>query len=452
MRTRLFTGAIAALLAFSGVHAMQGKAAAVVNRNSGTSKVSRLILANVSDNSFTSDTIVRNDAGGMYFPTFNLDGTRIAFYKNGAGVCVYDLANKSLRTVARVPDAAHRSAILAWPGSAGGMWVYYQVPCSSCRLCQSSGAIWKVNVDDTTKKSLVCDYAKWDTSQWIQRWSLSADGRYSVVHAGTIPGDPTVFGGGIAHAFPPLFDAAYGSWNPMLTAVKNCCIFQNECNQGIMASGKLLLHFSGQHNAVYGENWDHTTNAEASRSPRAYFTQSGLETWLAAGPGPSPAGGDGELMWPRGASNSDRIMTVLYWTCCQNETAGDNLAVVNWKVGQAVSATKCVASTGWWAEPGDFHLDGGPANSYQTEDGSWVAVPPSVHIRRGSEGMQSGIAGGIAARTVTIYNLRGARAAAFDASASTWNKRTALDRGLYIVCGRGITEKAVMLDNGASGR
>jgi hypothetical protein len=457
MGTRPLTVAIVALLAFSGANAMNGKAAAVVSLLTGSSPTSRLILATVTDNSLVSDTVVKGEPGkGFYYPTFNLDGTRIAFYKNGAGVCVYDLASRSVRTVAKTLDASGNSAFLAWPGADGGKWVYYHRPCRGCRN-GCSGEIWKVNVDDTTRNILVCDYAKNDTAEWVNRWSLSADGKYSVVAHGVLPGDIKQFGSAygsmaIAFTFPPQLDPASGTANPTLTAVQNCCMFAWECNQGLTASGKFLFHFSGAHNAVYGENWNHTTNTEARR-PDPYFRSfnPGLESWLAAGPAPGPGRGEESLHWPRGGSNSDRIFTVLYGTNYQTQvTAGDNLAVINWKTGQAVAATNNPLSPFWFAEPGDFHLDGGPANSYQEEDGAWVVIPLPTQIGRDRD--RPGVFGGIPARTLTIYNLRGARAGILDASALTRNRRIGVERGMYIVSGRGTTEKAVMLDNGVSGR
>lgn len=351
----LMTAALSILPSGIAHGALNGKAVTVVQTIVspfyGTQSAirSRLIVVNVSNSAVArTDTILREPM--LVHPTWSFDGTRIAFYRFGHGIAVVDADGKNLRDVWSGPafGAENDVANISWPGTDSGKWIYFHKSQNSGN--EGTGEIWKVNVNDTAQKSLVCDYLP--ATAWcaqgacLRRWSLTPDAKYAVIHC-------YENGNVVPHLFPPQNN------NAMLTAPtcvptgdgnKNCS-FWGDCNPSLSASGNILYHFGGAHTQIYANWWNHTPTSASPNTITYSFTigtgPSGsldqykdVETWLA----PSAAKDAMQcFIWPRGAANSDKIVTSIvanrygaeYW----HNSCGGNIVVANWKDRNAVMVT-----------------------------------------------------------------------------------------------------------------
>jgi len=64
---------------------------------------SKIVVSTVVDDRVTRQDTVLKDAD-YYQPTFNIDGTSFAYYKSNAGLCLYDMANRSSRVLVKLND------------------------------------------------------------------------------------------------------------------------------------------------------------------------------------------------------------------------------------------------------------------------------------------------------------------------------------------------------------
>lgn len=456
----------------SSVCALNGKAVAVVSNflspvdGSQASDVSRMIVVttqsvgNVTSNVKT-DTILR---GRMFYPMWSFDGTRIAFYKDGAGVCVVNADGSNLRTVARTVDWGREDWFynLSWPGIDGGKWIYYHKTCNSGCFRNGSGEIWKVNVDDTAQKSMICDYTKSNVQiepgiPWFGRFQLSADAKYAAIHAGGVP-SLAVWGyrnGCIPHEFPPKVIPGTTQIDPGLTepACDNCGGYRGACNTGLSTSGNIFFHFDGAHTVIYANYWNHAAKTINGRYDigtgpwGSLDMDKDLDPWISTGAGMGDC-----LVWPKGSSNSDRVVSVLTgWKYGDMYSpTGSNLIIADWKDKKAAMVTNnprpnlfknaqgqemswVVEGDRYWvAEPGDFWVAGGPAGCYEAIDGSWVNVQTgqvtNVDNRsRNVNGTRTAI------RPVAIYTLTGTRLGSYDAEKFTQRSSLPLHMGTYVI-------------------
>jgi len=438
MHTRCsIVAALAGACLWSSAMAMSGKAVTSVS-----SSGSALIVVTVADNVVTrTDTIVpRVNGVTMTCPTFSPDGKRIAFFKSGAGLSVVDIDGKNMRTLGS-GGAGMGMAYIYWTSLDNGKRIYYY---------RGSGQIWRVNVDDTTRKALICDYTRTDVGGVnFCNFSLSTDAKYCVTRALGPSVDALGYpGGGWAHTFPPTVNPSTGWIDPSLTKVQGSDL-ENECNQGISVSGKLMWHFSGQHTSLYGDLWNHATNTAQRCNPHALFNMyTNVQTWLKPSPVMADPGFGVYLFAPHGSSNSDKVVTILIlWEMAQQSSGGANMVVVNWKDQAAVMVTSNPASTQRIAEPGDFYLDGGPANSYQELDGTWTSFPGATAVGRAIDNARTTAPAATVRDRPALYNIRGARVGALDAGYSA--DRANL-RGVYVAAGQGAVKKAVVIGNGSS--
>jgi hypothetical protein len=500
MRFPVLLAAIIVLVSSVNTLALNGKALTVVNNflapMSGPQdpNSSRMIVVTTqSVGNVTSivktDTILR---GRLYYPTWSFDGKRVAYYKRGAGVCIADADGKNERTVAMMHDMLAFGYdvdlfwALAWPGVDGGKYLYYHKTCnggeSECYY-SCSGEIWKVNVDDTAQKTFVCDFTKSNKQiagdnglPYLARFQMSADAKYAAIHAGGGP-SLNVWGyanGCIPFTFPPKTNPGTTQINPSLTQPScednNCLGYQGACNAALSTSGAIFYHFGGAHVCLYAHYWNHTTNSLSGTytvgtgPANSLDMGSDIEGWLSTGPANSM---DGALNWPRGTSNSDRVVTVLTpWIYTSSYAQmGCNMVVADWKDKKAAMVTYCpkpelagpnhnwgwaVEGTRWWfAEPGDFWVSGGPAGCYQAIDGSWVNVTTGVATPIGKPGSiarvntQSALRGAVA-----VFDLRGARVGS---RANGMTNHAPNSTGVYIaVCGNGSPARRVMFSSDIS--
>ena len=441
---------------------MSGKAAAIVHQvQSGSTRASKLLLVTVEGKTTTTDTVLTAASGKTYsYPTFNNAGTKIAFYENNDGrVSVYDIAGKSVRTVAKIPNwsGPGQEQRIAWPGADEGKWIYYHKPCSQGGKCRGGGTgeIWKVNIDDTTRNMLVCDYKTVDSSASFIDFALSADGRYCVIRGIGDPNVPDALGYGCCirpHTFPPKVNTQTGWIDPGLTAPgENPGLIGWQCNSGISASGNLLCCFRALHTALYGVSWNHEADTLVATNPPALFDMfKDLEPWMGSNYGDSPY-----LFMPRGSSNADKIFTILVlWENAQNFSNGSNLAVINWKdrdLKDAVMVTRSpllglYTGNNWIAEAGDFHLNGGPANSYQDINGQWISLP-TVTESRGGDRPVLRFSQSMPGTDAAIYSITGRREGDFRGGDLLQPAPGHLHIGAYIIAGQGTAARRVVAGN-----
>jgi hypothetical protein len=241
---------------------MTGKAAVVVSQKNVAAS-SKLLVVHVSNNAVTgTDTILRG--GVFYDPRWSFNGSRIAFYRNGGGVSIIDSDGKNLRTVARMVDwkAPDNEYAMSWPGIDGGKWVYYHKSCATCPN-GGNGEIWRVNVDDTAQKQMLCDLKRTDNSCGIWKFQLSSDAKYA---AAEIVGTTADLGYNkgtdnmAAFTFPTQVEPGTGFTTSMNLMSEGNSNFGG-CNAGISASGNIVYNFLGGHEVLYASWWDHNSNS-----------------------------------------------------------------------------------------------------------------------------------------------------------------------------------------------
>jgi hypothetical protein len=478
MDFKLFAAASIIAMTSTGIFALNGKAVTVVSYVVAPNLVpvlSRLIVCNIAGKAVVStDTIVRG--GNMYQPTWSFDGKHIAFFKNGTGLCVINPNGDSLRTLARTDDwpdpFGKPPAFICWPGADDGKWIYYHRSCSSCPT-RGSGEIWKVNFLDSTQKSLVCDYTKTNNTvggftSGFERFSLSADAKYCV--SMTIDFDhPEITGyaqGICPHTFPP--QGSPTSPNPWLTSPT--CIPTGQfcgkggCNSGICPSGKVTYYFDGSHDQLRANFWDHaaktlTTYTIGSDIQGSLGIFKDIENWLVPTV-PMP----GTFAYPRGSSNSDRIVVVIanYNNMEHYSWGGNTLVVANWKEKEAVLAVNnpdnlhASGWTGgampdglkyWYNENGDFWVAGGPAGCYQDIGGNWIDVKTgqAVHTIGGMDSRIVNARQSILHGTIALYNLKGVHIGDFRAASMSQLVSARLVRGTCVARGFGAPAKIITI-------
>jgi hypothetical protein len=479
MKTKLLAAGILAMGFCSSLWAIEGKAAAVVFQNTVyTSQGSRLMVVAVSGNSVVrTDTILKRAV--YYHPTWSFDGRRIAFYTNGGPfsfISVINAGGTNLRNVASFPGTfgLSKCQAIAWPGTDAGKWIYYHRLCNAGCWQQGSGEIWKVNVDDTTQKSMVCDFTKvnedppagW-ASPSLEGWHLSTDAKYSAITLyGTQASLGYTFHPVIAFTFPPQVNSSTQLIDPNLTAPQcNNCII-NGCNSAISASGQLVYNFLGPHNQLYASFWDHAAKTAVrytiGTGPNGSLDQyKDIEPWLTTTLGMGSC-----ITNPHGSCNSDRVVIMMIdWAYVAGyDGTGNNQVVVDWKNKKAVYTTHNPDLRGgaghetpttkyWCTEPGDFWVDGGAANpgtKYQAIDGSWVEVPGAVSVAPDSRAVRKPSDRGAPAATVTAFTLTGARVGVAQEQAFRQGSTGKLLRGCYIMVGQGIPAKRMALNTGVS--
>jgi hypothetical protein len=452
----------------AGAWALNGKAVTVVSNflapvdGAQAADVSRMIVVttqttgNVTSIAKT-DTILR---GRMFYPMWSFDGARIAFYKEGSGLCMVDANGQNLKVLAKMVDWGREDGFynLSWPGADNGKWIYYVKTCNVGCFRNSSGEVWKVNVDDTTQKSMVCDYTKSNDLispgiPWFGRFQLSADAKYAAIHAGGGPSD-AVWGyanGCIPHEFPPKFKPGTTQIDPGLSepacTLGYSCDYRGACNTGLSASGSFFYHFSGGHDAIYVNYWYTKSKKISGRYDigtgawGSLNMHKDIEPWLSTGPGLG-----GCLVWPKGSSNSDRVVCVLSgWAYGDMYSpTGSNFVVADWKDKKAAMITNNPKPTipvpggsrYWVAEPGDFWVSGGPANCYQDSAGRWIDVNTGLptHISNQPSISRSSANAAIQG-PVAIYSLRGSRVGTYNSQHAMQRHCPGIRKGTYIAVG-----------------
>ena len=486
MKTKLVAAAMIVVYVCGGSFAMNGRSATALflMKDSWTfpENPGRLIVSTISGKSVTrTDTLLRGIR--FFYPTWSPDGKRIAFFSNGGGgLSIIDADGQNRRTVAAIADwrmnagqGEELEQFITWSAIDGGKWIYYHRPCPNdtavgCTM-QGSGEIWKVNVDDIKQNIMICDYKKLNQCQ-LARYSLSADAKYAICHVGG-EADGTQLQqhgftpvGVISHTFPPQVNPSTGWIDPNLTqprcANADCRIQFGTCNSALSASGNIIYHFYGGHCQLYASYWDHAAQTQSGFGTFKIGTALGgtnaldlfldVTVWMNDDPRAGAV-----FIWPRGSSNSDKIVNVLtgyIYTAGYASGQGSNHLVINWKDKEAVSATNNPhgSTTGpayWNAGPSDFRVDGGPDGCYQDTAGRWINEITGV-IKQNANPAPASFVKALSSLsgTVAVYNLAGVRVGMADIGTPIPRVRAQIRLGAYIVAGNGVAEKAVVLGSG----
>jgi hypothetical protein len=384
-----------------GAFALTGKAAVVIGQRNFTTRQriansSKLLVVYVNNNVVTrTDTILRGD---IFRSKWSFDGRRIAFYRNGFGVSIIDADGQNLRSVAPMvnwPDVRYEQAI-AWPGIDSGKWVYYHHS-DNCPTCTygGNGQIWRVNVNDTSRKELLCDLKRKDFDQIRDNGlSISCDAKYAAMEMWGSPeelGYPNV-SHLIAFNFPPQVEPGTGFVTQMTQLNASGSPFSGGCNVAMSASGNILYNFQGAHTCIYASLWNHTSNTSKTYTIGTGGTGT-CDLFKDIEPALNSPWGAGDCVTNiQGAGNSDQVIVAInFWEYGVGVGEREsNQMIVNWKAKEAVYTTHFPdtrtlpggkANIFFFADIGDFWVDGGaanPGNKYQAADGSWVAVPGAV--------------------------------------------------------------------------
>jgi hypothetical protein len=479
---KCLTAALAILCVGSSLFAMEGKAVTSIMYmlapfyDSQPAERSKLIVATISGNPTSRNRVVKTDTllkgGPFYRPTFNINGDHIAFFRKGGGLSVIKTNGDSLRTVAKTADWTWNNGegddgiFIQWPSADGGKWIYYHRPCGSGEDCNMglSGEIWKVNVNDTTQKSMVCDYTpSCNTPGYIARWVLSTDARRSVAHA--VAGGCSIFDRIRPHLFPPQGSPLQP--NPQLTeptctgtTQATACYYSGSCNAALSPSGNIFYMFYGGHTQLYAHRWTYSPNTIGRDSigtgPSGSLDQyKDVETWLL--PSDKQYIG-GTFCYPRASCNSDQIVTIpclyRYGAEYTHNSEGSNLVVANWKDKEAVFATHnpdmrnpgagsiVAGQYFWFVEPGDFWLQppSGVNGGYEDRDGNWVGATYVNMNGRGKFDARIGRA--VSRGAASLYDLRGRPLGTLKAA----TRQSAVSHGICVIADpiQGATKKVAI--------
>jgi hypothetical protein len=321
------------------------------------------IAGNASAN---RQVIIDRDRALVSYPAFNVQGTKIAFYRDrktvvnnkvvDAGKCYIAVANadgSGITNLAAINDLPDEECALDWPA---GNWIYYVNPKAGTNPWdRPSRDIWRVNTTNPSQNEFVVS----EQSEF-RRFSLSLDAKHMGCQLLNV-------GGSYLKSFPGLVEEH-----------NNC-----GCNGAGSASGKYMVNYCGWHGQIHFT----TTSGEVAGK---VITVSQLEQWsgknniCTATSGEIESGCGGELMvW---SVNSDK------WSChwpgvdgwADGMSHGTNFVLVNWVDNQAICLTNYsrivdgnpggsgVISFGEYS--GDFWISG-HAGKYETATGQWIDIP-----------------------------------------------------------------------------
>ena len=318
------------------------------------------------------DTLISRSVGFCYSPSFNLPGTKIAFYRlskaqagsscnttaNGGKntISVMDVNSRAIVNLCDLPGAPYMlqdgCGGLDWPA---GDWIYYLMPNGG-----PLNEIWKVNAS-TKENSKVCTYSLGGGN--FRRFSLNlAANRMGV-------------------------QIRDGSWfTSDVEAFPNGCNITTRagsCNSAISASGDYHAKFEGNHSQLILKLYPGVTGVKV---PESGYTPYTLDIFAASTP-ETPFARDCEgLRW---AVNSDKWVLQHVSTGHGDDTRwGSNQVACNWseKFAIRISSNPVLPKDAGGCGDGDLHygncpgdlwVDGGAGNacSYEDASGVWHAVP-----------------------------------------------------------------------------
>jgi hypothetical protein len=371
--------AMSALVAFSSMNAMamNGMHACVLGTNHNPGDT--LILSTIQNNAVSgSPTIIKGSFEGP--PCFSFDGTKLACYRQTGStwyVSVMDVATKvwtDLASCSATPST-DMAGHIRWPC---GSRIYYLKP--------GTKQIWRTNSGNPTQTEQVADYSTtFPNNMWgPSKWDLTADTHRALIESWGSAGSARVI-----HNFPPVGSAR----------VAPSFIFDlPNCNTALSPSGTYAERlWDGMHDDMIIYKYNATLNTYEylpgvgncgnPNSPGTICvgTSKNLEIWSG-----QPCEQSERPEW---AVNSDR------WICAAVSPGGYgyvenfcNSMVFSFKDKVAFRVTNNPTGRATWA--GSLFIEGGPANSYQALDGTWVGVSPTSAERPAQSltGIQSRIA------------------------------------------------------------
>jgi hypothetical protein len=313
----------------------------------------QLVRYTIAGNASTRrEVIIDRDRALVAYPTFNVQGTRIAFFRDrktvvnnqvvDAGQGYISVANADGTDITNV-IATNEQVALDWPA---GNWIYY---------VKSGSQIWRVNVANPSQN----EYMATEQANF-RRFSLSLDAKHMGCQLLGV-------GGSYLKSFPGLVQEH-----------DNC-----GCNGAGSASGLYMVNYCGWHGQIHfstplGEN------AYTVITVSQLMQWSGNNNICTATSGEVESTCGGELMiW---SVNSDK------WSChwpgvdgwASGMSHGTNFVLVNWIDDQAICLTNYnqivdgtpggsgVISYGECS--GDFWISG-HAGKYETVAGQWIEIP-----------------------------------------------------------------------------
>jgi len=339
----------------------------------GVSPPYRVVLSTISGTTVTADTL---DTTHIENPQFNFDGTKFACWRNKGGkwcLSVYTLATRSFADLidcaawGASPTLVRGVEQICWPA---GDWIYAEKPSYSAQ-------IYKINCTDPTQRQLVVDYGKFQAGYRLYYFYCTPDVKLAGITLGT-----SSTGGWNAwqpiHHFPPTGDPR----NPpdLIFELQNCNpalspsgMWAERFVDG-MHQGEIIYYWNAAQNTYAYANmqgcdnntYTHCTDPRYCGCAEINISQhfepwSGKTGWMCT------------LEGPQWAVNSDRWMSIRSSmpTNCDNYSAGSNACVYSWTDKVFLNITNHpngkTALSG-----GSLFVKGGPANSLQDVNGSWL--------------------------------------------------------------------------------
>ncbi len=413
---------------FLDKEAVPEQAMSSVGRGCATTHPGKIIRITIENNQLVSTDTIYKETFARY-PTFNLDGTRIAFFRysayigsdgnlvNGDGpryLSIMNVDGSNVKDIVEVSSSDDYGA-LEWPVNDGGNWLYYRN--------QGTQEIWKVNTEDPSTNQLVWAYGS------SRKWELSADGTKAIIQGASAGQGSYPHGyGNVPHLFPPTTQPHLDN----ITGEK-----PGGCNGAISPSGDFIARFSGgAHVKLFFHRYSAPNHIpwEEMRSSEFWPTWQG-SNWN------STVDIEGKQDWPRWSCNSDKWIASSITASKEHggviggSNTGGNQCLVNWvdkiaikttynKVGDQYTQDKKY-ETRYWATAGDFYVKGVPSGCYEDSSGNFInaltreTVEPS-EVVRGQSVSQSRdphqawaeagavVFGSHARRSVRIFDLHGA--------------------------------------------
>jgi hypothetical protein len=376
----------------------------------GSSQAGDIQLVTISSGVVSkTETIYSRSQGLGQYPTFNVEATKVAFYRYslkpqtgddkgwnsdveiwGSGLCpgrlgstgsgvdggtsyvsIMDRDGSNVRNLVALRDQPFSEAALDWPP---GDWIYYLNPRTGSRDdYRLSSELRRVNVR-TLADELVYDWTS--NGKFFRRFELSRDGKYAGVQTYPIPGmtaNPSGDLNGVI-AFPP----ARGAWPSQICSWAGC-------NASLSPSGtRGANYFAGAHTSLFTDKIDYSGSNKCSGGPefdlfyipdQGWFHASGnVNAWL-----PQPFFDGSEVCQViRFANNSDKwILQTAYHADNGNSVAANWVDKTAFMVSTNVGTYDANHRVSYGNNTGDMWVDGGAENLGKWEDtaGVWHAVP-----------------------------------------------------------------------------
>lgn len=429
---------------FTNVFAVSGTAVSRFTRKSptsGTPKEGTITRFDIADNKVVNKKDIYTD-GETVWPTLNMAGTKVAFWRKSAGkyyISVINIDGSGLTDVLSTgfsapADLSVDNINVGWIDQD---WIYYTHLEKTVKDGKGSytNEIWKVKLGDASTNQFVY---KLDSYGFL-RASINAPADRIVTYLRDhVSESRTIKMYSFPNSQPPadkdfttLDDQGYyGSNNP-----------RGDCDRGCNAfgtiSGNQFVHFhDGKHEVLYIHNWEPGKCIDLTEITEVQIAKWGDHNKFETGT---------SNRIPRFSCNSEKwVCSSLGW----DQAKGGNQIMVNWVDGEAFFTTNNTPERDCPDEnqcpnrdnydinsSGDFHVAGIPSMCYETTEGTlekWdgTACPEdrtgaTVPVHRFSFEPKGG--------DFQVFTITGAHVKTVPTRAAAQSLISSLPKGTYVI-------------------